>query len=321
VVHDLLHGLGHDPSGVQVRRDAVAAASQGAQAFTSGDEVVLGGSAPALDGPEGVRLLAHELVHVAQFHEARRQGQVPSGRSRATDPAERQAARMADELVTHGRVSEHPLVPASAAVHAQELTPAERVRAASSASAQVRRTPTAPPPLEITEAEMCALAVFCILEGPGDLTNTDEQLKVAAVIINRINSPNWEKEYGDTITGQAFAKNQFEVVKTYGLELGDLDSFDKAAQTLSEAKNINIEESRTNIIAFVRAAADPTQYGAAVKAVGGNTGFRGVENVNVFRRESPYDATDLASKQPSSILTAQQGMRWPSRPIEIPPLD
>jgi Domain of unknown function (DUF4157) len=124
VVHDVLHGLGHDPAGVQVRHDAVAAASQGAQAFTSGDDVVLGGSAPALDGPEGMRLLAHELVHVAQFHEARRQGQVPSGRSRATDPAERQAERMADELVTHGRVSEHPLVPATAAVHAQELTPA-----------------------------------------------------------------------------------------------------------------------------------------------------------------------------------------------------
>ncbi len=144
IVHDILHGLGHDPAGVRVCRDAVAAASQGAQAFTSGDDVVLGGAAPAIDGPEGVRLLAHELVHVAQFHEARRQGQAPSGRSQATDPAERQAERMADEIVTHGRVSEHPLVPATAAVHAQDLSP--------TASAAAGTGPAAAPPAAVPTA-------------------------------------------------------------------------------------------------------------------------------------------------------------------------
>jgi hypothetical protein len=152
VVHDVLHGLGHDPANVRVRHDAAAAASHGAQAFTSGDDVVLGGSAPALDGPEGMRLLAHELVHVAQFHEARRQGQVPSGRSRATDPAERQAVRMADEIVTHGRVSEHPLVPATATVHAQELSPAQAAATATGAGAAAASPAAIPPSAAATAA-------------------------------------------------------------------------------------------------------------------------------------------------------------------------
>jgi hypothetical protein len=129
VVRDLLHGLGRGSPEVRVRRDAATAADQGAQAFTSGADIVLGASAPTLDDPEGRRLLAHELVHVLQFHEARRQGQTPSGRSRASDPAERQADHMADDLVRGADASEHVLVPASAAVHAQDFSPAEPMTA------------------------------------------------------------------------------------------------------------------------------------------------------------------------------------------------
>ena len=48
-------------------REAHASAeAAGAIAFTVGDDIVLGASAPALDSREGRRLLAHELTHVAQ---------------------------------------------------------------------------------------------------------------------------------------------------------------------------------------------------------------------------------------------------------------
>lgn len=162
-------------------------------------------------------------------------------------------------------------------------------------------------PLRIPPKQMYALAVFCILEGSPDMQNVVEQLKVAAVIVNRTHSSNWSTQFGGGLMDQMFAhdKNgdQFEIIKRFGLDLGDFASLDTAAKALSAAKPaLSVEWSKTNIIAFARAAADPAQYGAAAKSVGENTGFRGKNGVNTFRRESPkYDSTGLEAKQPSSI--------------------
>lgn len=164
-------------------------------------------------------------------------------------------------------------------------------------------------PQRISPKEMYALAVFCILEGADDLQNTSEQLKVAAVIVNRTHSSNWSSQFGAGLMDQMFARDkngdQFEIIKRFGIDRADFDSLDKAAKALTEAKPaLSHEWAKAGIIAFGRAAADPTQYGAAATAVGENTGFRGKKGVgNVFRRESPkYDATGLAAKQPSSIF-------------------
>ncbi len=164
-------------------------------------------------------------------------------------------------------------------------------------------------PQRITPQEMYALAVFCILEGADDLRNTAEQLKVAAVIVNRTHSSNWSKQFGASLMDQMFAadKNgdQFEIIKRFGIDRADFASIDSAAKALTEAKPaLSLEWAKEGIIAFGRAAGDVTQYTAAATAVGDNTGFRGKKGVgNVFRRESPkYDSTGLLAKQPSNIL-------------------
>lgn len=155
---------------------------------------------------------------------------------------------------------------------------------------------------------MYALAVFCILEGDNTLQDTGEQLKVAAVVVNRLNSSNWTREFGRGLFDQIFARGQFEVQTRFGLDREDFDSYDEAAQALADAKaGISVEWAREHIAVFARAAADPTQYGAAVTAIGSSTGFRGRSGRNVFRQESPYDDADLASKQPSAIEVA-----WPA---------
>lgn len=84
--------LGDDFSGVRVHRGqdaAASAASVSAQAYTVGEEVVLGSGAPALDTADGKRTLAHELTHVVQ----QRQGPVdatPAGGGIAlSDPSDR----------------------------------------------------------------------------------------------------------------------------------------------------------------------------------------------------------------------------------------
>lgn len=168
------------------------------------------------------------------------------------------------------------------------------------------------PPRQLTPAEMYALAAFCILEGSGDLRNTHEQLKVAAVVINRLNASNWVREFGSGLFDQLFARGQFEVQPRYGLDRGDFDSMDLAAQALSDAKpGLSVEWARTNMISFMRDAADPTRYTAAATEVGDSTGFRGVNGVNVYRQESRYDDANLSSEQPSAIVVSWPGGRNP----------
>jgi hypothetical protein len=153
-------------------------------------------------------------------------------------------------------------------------------------------------PLRITPGEMYALAAFCILEGDNTLSNTHEQLKVAAVLVNRMNASNW--------TGQ------FEVQTRYRLDREDFDSLDEASQALADAKSgLSKPWSRERIIAFIRAAGDTEQYTRAAGDVGDNTGFRGAGGRNTFRKESPYDDRNIGSKQPSSVVVDWPGGRAP----------
>jgi Cell Wall Hydrolase len=159
---------------------------------------------------------------------------------------------------------------------------------------------------------MYALAAFSILEGSPNLQDTHSQLKVAAVVINRTNSSNWVREFGRGVTAQLFARGQFEVQTRYGLDTGDFGSFETAAQALADAKpGLSLEWAKTNMIAFMRDAADATKYTAAAAEIGDSTGFRGDGRTNTFRKESKYDDASIGSKQPSSIVVSWPGGRNP----------
>jgi hypothetical protein len=167
-------------------------------------------------------------------------------------------------------------------------------------------------PLRITPGEMYALAAFCILEGDNTLSDTHEQLKVAAVLVNRMNASNWTREFGRGVFNQLFARNQFEVQTRYRLDREDFDSLDEASQALADAKSgLSKPWSRERIIAFIRAAGDTEQYTRAAGDVGDNTGFRGAGGRNTFRKESPYDDRNIGSKQPSSVVVDWPGGRAP----------
>lgn len=165
-----------------------------------------------------------------------------------------------------------------------------------------------PTPLRVTPGEMYAMAAFCILEGSPDLQNTHEQLKVAAVIVNRMNASNWQREFGRGVLDQLFARGQFEVQTKYGLDRADFDSFEKAAQALADAKpGLSLQWAKTNMAAFIRDAADSTKYTAAATEIGDSTGFRGNGRTNTFRKESRYDEANVSREQPSSIE-----INWPA---------
>lgn len=169
------------------------------------------------------------------------------------------------------------------------------------------RDPFVSSPRSVTPGEMYALAAFCILEGSPDLSDTHEQLKVAAVVINRTNASNWRREFGNGILDQLFARGQFEVQPRYGLDEGDFASLATAAQALADAKSgLSVEWAREKMINFMRDAADTTKYTAAATDVGDATGFRGNGQTNTFRQESRYDDADIGSKQPSSLVVS-----WP----------
>ena len=85
VQRDMEHRFGHDFSRVRVHRDAQASQSArdiDALAYTSGHHIVFGAGQYAPHGRAGIRLLAHELVHVIQ-----QQGTSSGTIQRAMDPA------------------------------------------------------------------------------------------------------------------------------------------------------------------------------------------------------------------------------------------
>ncbi|MEP7218864.1 MAG: DUF4157 domain-containing protein, partial [Bacteroidota bacterium] len=95
--------LGHDFSGVRIHSDDAAATSAGgmsARAYTVGTDIVFGAGEWRPGTSEGRRLLAHELVHVVQQSRGGR-WIAPSSLavSQPTDPAEREADHVADEVM------------------------------------------------------------------------------------------------------------------------------------------------------------------------------------------------------------------------------
>ncbi len=88
--------FGHDFSGVRIHADGPArrsAEAVDAHAYTVGQHVVLGGSAPGLGADAGARLLGHELAHVVQ----QSRGGVASGVD--PDPGLETEAQRAGEAV------------------------------------------------------------------------------------------------------------------------------------------------------------------------------------------------------------------------------
>jgi hypothetical protein len=97
--------FGRDFSAVRVHTDAKAAASAravNASAYAVGRDVVFGASQYAPDKPGGLRLLAHELAHVAQSDNADMSQRSPLPLSHPRDPSE-QAADSAADAVVRGR--------------------------------------------------------------------------------------------------------------------------------------------------------------------------------------------------------------------------
>ena len=124
--------LGRDFSRVRLHSDdlaSAAAASVDAQAFTVGEHIVFGGGHRKPGTESGQRLLAHELVHVAQQQAAvsgRAAGYLET--SRPDDPAEREASAVSESLLGGGGP---PSEPAMAGSRGQPLS------AAGALSAQV----------------------------------------------------------------------------------------------------------------------------------------------------------------------------------------
>lgn len=92
--------FGHDFGKVRVHADAQAARSAesvGARAWTVGRDVVFGANEYRPSSPEGRRLLAHELTHVVQQGDG--PASPPKRVSRPSDPCEREADRIAAEVM------------------------------------------------------------------------------------------------------------------------------------------------------------------------------------------------------------------------------
>jgi hypothetical protein len=97
--------LGHDFSDVRVHCDGNAvdsARSVGAQAYTVGNDVVLGPGVSNLDSRDSHRLLAHELTHVVQQRSGEVSGRPAAGGIKLSDPGdpfEREAEQVAERVV------------------------------------------------------------------------------------------------------------------------------------------------------------------------------------------------------------------------------
>jgi hypothetical protein len=125
---DTVDADGAPVNDVRLHEDATAAAlskQMGAVAFTFGKDIFLAGDAPALDSPEGQRVLRHELTHVRQQQASgvTRPRRVSSPNS----PAEHEATRIGDGAGPSSSTA------APGAVHRQEeeeemqMMPAETV--------------------------------------------------------------------------------------------------------------------------------------------------------------------------------------------------
>jgi hypothetical protein len=103
-------GLGHDLGGVRVHTSAEAADAAShvaARAYTTGSDVVFGDGEYAPSTTEGQRLLAHELTHVVQQSAAPTHIATTAepSVSQPSDPLERAADRVADEVASGGHTA------------------------------------------------------------------------------------------------------------------------------------------------------------------------------------------------------------------------
>ena len=132
----------HDFTTVRIHdgtEEASAADTLGASAFTRGEHIVFGRSAPAPSTEAGGRLLAHELTHVVQQRLAG-SAELRSGVVRLDDAAEREA-----EHVEHGATADVDAVP-HAAIARQPLAPPPGARV----------DPSAPPVFNVFEVPSAA---------------------------------------------------------------------------------------------------------------------------------------------------------------------
>jgi Domain of unknown function (DUF4157) len=102
---DMEQRLGHDFGDVRVHSDAPAgesARSVGAHAYTVGSEVVFQPSSWAPETPDGRRMLAHELTHVAQQRSGPVDGTAAGGGVSVSHPSDRfeqEATRVSEHAV------------------------------------------------------------------------------------------------------------------------------------------------------------------------------------------------------------------------------
>jgi hypothetical protein len=99
--------LGTDLAHVRIHtgaRAAAAARALGARAFTLGPDVFFGAGQYAPETTAGLRLLAHELVHVVQ-QGPERCGAGSYGVGLTSDPLEKEADRVAEEVLAGGALS------------------------------------------------------------------------------------------------------------------------------------------------------------------------------------------------------------------------
>ncbi|HEX5800131.1 MAG TPA: DUF4157 domain-containing protein, partial [Gaiellaceae bacterium] len=162
--------FGHDFSRVRVHDDARAAATAGelnASAFTVGDDIAFASGRYDPAGPEGGRLLAHELAHVVQQSrsstEAIQRDEATTATGTAATPARRDYEEFVDEAIrfldaardNYRTVAQIAQVRAAtgAAQLQQQQPPAAGPRAASQQAAPAQQPPVQQPPVQGAPAQ------------------------------------------------------------------------------------------------------------------------------------------------------------------------
>ena len=167
--------LGHDLGDVRIHSGPhadIATLSIGSVAFTAGRHVVLGRSVPPVDSPSGMRLMAHELTHVAQGRQEGTDG--PLRRVRAVPESTVDQERT---LRIQGRLAEFA---ASAPAATAEAPPSDRSgQQADPALVHAREIAA----YLVLAEELTAAAIEMLLEG---LAEVDAHLLTAIALGGRL---------------------------------------------------------------------------------------------------------------------------------------
>lgn len=153
---DLGSQLGHDLSSVRVHTDGTAdtlARSLQAVAFTDGSDIYFQNGAYDPRGERGQRLLAHELTHVVQNSRGSGGASVPTV-GRADDPAEAEADRSADRVITALRRQASRLHAPAASTGPDAGPPLRRRQDAHASVATLRRARSKGDDSPVTNADL-----------------------------------------------------------------------------------------------------------------------------------------------------------------------